>query len=105
MRSEKIVAFAVLGHPNEGKSSVVSTLTEDDSVKISATPGETVKCRAFPVSIDGIEIIRFTDTPGFQYPKKTLEWFRNYEGEKEKIVQAFVNEHKKSEQFKHECEL
>jgi ribosome biogenesis GTPase A len=45
--------FAVVGHPNEGKSSVLSTLAEDDSVRISPVPGETRECRRFPVRVDG----------------------------------------------------
>ncbi len=64
--------FAILGHPNEGKSSVLSTLAEDDSVRVSSTPGETTKCRTFPVIIDGREVLRFTDTPGFQNPGRIL---------------------------------
>ena len=64
--------FAILGHPNEGKSSVLSTLAEDDSVRVSATPGETTECRTFPVVIDGREVLRFTDTPGFQNPARVL---------------------------------
>ena len=47
-----------MGHPNEGKSSVVSTLSEDDSVVITPVPGATVACRAYPVMIDGEEIIQ-----------------------------------------------
>jgi GTP-binding protein EngB required for normal cell division len=66
---DKSPVFAVLGHPNEGKSSVVSTLAEDDSVKISPTPGETRTCREYPVIIDGRTVIRFVDTPGFQNPR------------------------------------
>ncbi len=64
--------IAILGHPNEGKSSVLSTLSEDDSVKVSATPGETTECRTFPVIIDGQEVLRFTDTPGFQNPSRVV---------------------------------
>ncbi|KJS03483.1 MAG: hypothetical protein VR65_00460 [Desulfobulbaceae bacterium BRH_c16a] len=64
--------FAILGHPNEGKSSVLSTLAEDDSVRVSPTPGETTECRSFPVIIDGREVLRFTDTPGFQNPARVL---------------------------------
>lgn len=64
--------FAILGHPNEGKSSVLSTLAEDDSVRVSPIPGETVECRSFPVIIDGHEVLRFTDTPGFQNPARVL---------------------------------
>ena len=67
-----IPEFAILGHPNEGKSSVLSTLAEDDSVRVSNTPGETTECRSFPVVIDGQEVLRFTDTPGFQNPARVL---------------------------------
>ncbi len=67
-----IPEFAILGHPNEGKSSVLSTLAEDDSVRVSPIPGETVECRPFPVIIDGREVLRFTDTPGFQNPARVL---------------------------------
>lgn len=71
-----IPEFAILGHPNEGKSSVLSTLAEDDSVRVSQTPGETIECRSFPVIIDGHEILRFTDTPGFQNPAQMLSEMR-----------------------------
>jgi GTP-binding protein EngB required for normal cell division len=67
-----IPEFAILGHPNEGKSSVLSTLAEDDSVRVSPMPGETTECRSFPVIIDGREVLRFTDTPGFQNPARVL---------------------------------
>ncbi|MBU1171228.1 MAG: GTPase/DUF3482 domain-containing protein [Proteobacteria bacterium] len=100
-----IPEFAVLGHPNEGKSSLVSTLTEDDSVKISSYPGETTECRIFPVTIDGIEIIRFTDTPGFQVPRQTLSWFEKYTGPQENMVQDFIIENRDNPTFKDEVEL
>lgn len=74
--ASEVLTVAVVGHPNEGKSSVVSTLTEDDSVRITPTPGETLVCRAFPVIIDGREMVRFVDTPGFQTPRATLEWLQ-----------------------------
>lgn len=67
-----IPEIAIIGHPNEGKSSVLSTLAEDDSVRISPLPGETTECRTFPVTVDGHELIRFTDTPGFQNPSRVL---------------------------------
>ena len=105
MNSRTIPEFAVLGHPNEGKSSVVSTLTEDDSVKVSPTPGETIRCRAFPVIIDGREIIRFIDTPGFQVPRKTLEWFKTFNGPSDRIVQEFIKANQDNRIFSDECEL
>ena len=100
-----IPEFAVLGHPNEGKSSLVSTLTEDDSVKISPIPGETTQCRIFPVTIDGREIVRFTDTPGFQAPLKTLDWFKKNGGQGPDALTSFIKENSSDPLFKDECEL
>ncbi len=97
--------FAVVGHPNEGKSSVLSTLAEDDSVRISPDPGETTECRGFPVIIDGREIIRFVDTPGFQNPRNTLRWMQNYEGPDEEMVKEFIYAHEKDPAFRDDCEL
>jgi len=77
MLMTKVPEFAILGHPNEGKSSVLSTLAEDDSVRVSSTPGETIICRTFPVVIDGREMLRFTDTPGFQNPGRVLSEIKN----------------------------
>ncbi len=101
----QIPVFAIVGHPNEGKSSVVSTLSEDDSVPIAPTPGTTVVCRTYPVTIDGEEIIRFVDTPGFQSPKRALNWFKRYAGPEQHQVQAFIAEHENIPEFKDECEL
>lgn len=100
-----IPEFAIIGHPNEGKSSVLSTLAEDDSVRVSAVPGETVVCQAFPVRIDGREIIRFIDTPGFQNPRQTLEWLQAYQGPEEGMVAAFIGAHQDDPAFHDDCEL
>jgi GTPase Era involved in 16S rRNA processing len=102
---DKSPIFAVLGHPNEGKSSVVSTLAEDDSVKISPTPGETRTCREYPVIIDGHTVIRFIDTPGFQNPRKTLEWIEKYSGPDHRMISEFIKTHRGNDNFADECEL
>lgn len=78
-----LTEIAIIGHPNEGKSSVLSTLAEDDSVRISPYPGETTVCRSFPVMIDNHEIIRFVDTPGFQNPAKILAKLKTLNGSSE----------------------
>lgn len=102
---KKIPEFAIIGHPNEGKSSVVSTLAEDDTVAISTTPGETVVCQVLPVTIDGEEIIRFIDTPGFQNPRATLAWMKSYSGPDELLLNSFIETHKNDPDFRDECEL
>ena len=100
-----IPEFAVVGHPNEGKSSVLSTLAEDDSVRISPLPGETRECQTFPVFIDGREVVRFTDTPGFQNPRKTLQWIEKYKGSHETLVRDFIDAHKDNPDFQDDCRL
>ena len=105
MKENTIPEFAVVGHPNEGKSSVLSTLAEDDSVRISPMPGETRDCQTFPVAIDGKEIIRFTDTPGFQNPRKTLKWMQDYTGSDETLIQDFIEAHQNNSDFHDDCRL
>lgn len=103
--SSTVPEFAIIGHPNEGKSSVLSTLAEDDSVRISPIPGETVVCQAFPVRIDGREIIRFIDTPGFQNPRQTLQWLQEYRGPEEQMLTSFIAAHRDDPAFRDDCEL
>jgi len=105
MNRYRIPEFAIIGHPNEGKSSVLSTLAEDDSVRISPIPGETMVCQAFPVRIDGQEIIRFIDTPGFQNPRRTLQWLQEYQGPEDRLLEAFLASHRDDPDFHDDCEL
>jgi GTP-binding protein EngB required for normal cell division len=100
-----VPVFAVLGHPNEGKSSVVSTLTEDDQIRVSRIPGETTESTPYTITIDGKDIIRFVDTPGFQVPKQALAWFRKFEGNPEHVVEAFIEVFKNDPFYADECEL
>lgn len=97
--------YAVLGHPNEGKSSVVSTLTENERVKISTTPGETLRCKRFVIELDGEAALEIIDTPGFQNPAATLKWFEAWEGPESDMVDAFMQAHRDQEAFHHDLEL
>ena len=97
--------FAIVGHPNEGKSSVLSTLTEDDQVTVSSYPGETVVCQRFPVRINGEIILEFVDTPGFQNPNKVLRWMLKSGKTDEALLEAFLDEHRHIPEFHHDCEL
>ncbi|MBW1799108.1 MAG: GTPase/DUF3482 domain-containing protein [Deltaproteobacteria bacterium] len=105
MTENRVPEFAIVGHPNEGKSAVVSTLAEDDSVRVSPYPGETIVCQTFPVMIDGREIIRFTDTPGFQNPKKILTWMKKNPAPDDRILRVFRESHAGDPDFREDCEL
>jgi len=103
--NQRTPEFAILGHPNEGKSSVLSTLTEDDSVRISPIPGETKQCRTFPVTIDNREIIRFTDTPGFQNPLRILHELKKLPDSANEILQRFLEKNMGIAELRDDCEL
>lgn len=100
--------FAVVGHPNKGKSSIVSALALDDSVQISDTPGTTVKKRGFPLSVDGKVLYELFDTPGFQRARRLLAWLEKHQVSADKrseVVQAFIDAHREDERFRDEIEL
>lgn len=100
--------FAVVGHPNKGKSSIVSALALDDTVHISDVPGTTTKQRAFPLKVDGKVLYELLDTPGFQRARQVLAWLEKHEVSADKryeVVEAFINEHKENEKFNDEIEL
>lgn len=101
--SSAIPHFAIVGHPNEGKSSVVSTLAEDDQVRISDLPGETIARRAYPVRVEGQEILRFIDTPGFQHPQQMLEWMNTHTGDSPAL--DFIATHRDKPSFAQDLEL
>jgi len=101
--------FVVVGHPNKGKSSIVSALTLDDTIEISNLPGTTKEARSFYLKSDDKILYELVDTPGFQRPKKVLEYLKSF-GEvsaidRPKLVQKFVQENINNPKFKDEIEL
>jgi len=104
----KYPRFAVVGHPNKGKSSIVSALALDDTVHISDVPGTTTKQRAFPLKVDGKVLYELLDTPGFQRARQVLAWLEKHEVSADKryeVVVAFINVHKDDAKFNDEIEL
>ena len=70
--------LVVVGHPNKGKSSIVSTLAQDDSVRIAPQPGTTIKSRRFPMRVDEQVLYTLVDTPGFQRARRALQWLQQH---------------------------
>jgi hypothetical protein len=100
--------FAIVGHPNKGKSSIVATLAEDDAVAISPHPGTTTQARAYPMRVDGEVLYELLDTPGFQRARETLAWLKAHDrgaGERAAIVAEFVRSHENDARFHDEREL
>lgn len=101
----KIPAFVVAGQPNDGKTTVVSTLTEDDRMKISPIPGSTRMCRGYSMRVDGLDKIIIYDTPGFQNTGAVLEWTREHSREFVNPAQAFIDQPEHREEFPDDCEV
>ncbi|MCE5231010.1 DUF3482 domain-containing protein [bacterium] len=100
--------FVVVGHVNRGKSSIVSTLAADESVRIDATPGTTRQCRSYPMRLNGQTLYVLVDTPGFERARHMLAWLREREtstADRRALVRRFVDEHARSGQFEQEIEL
>ena len=104
----KAPTFAVVGHPNKGKSSVVATLSQNDAIAIALEPGTTRKRQAYPLKVDGQILYTLVDTPGFQRPRRVLEWLEAHSvsaSDHADTVKAFVTQHQGDGRFTDECEL
>ena len=104
-----IPLFAVVGHPNKGKSSVVAALTQDDSVAISPLSGTTRQSQRFRLELDGRPVFELIDTPGFQRANGCLAWLKQgpelNAGQRPTRVQAFVDTFTDTDRFVDEVEL
>ncbi len=100
--------FAVVGHPNKGKSSIVATLAEDERLAIGPTPGTTRRAAPHTFSIDGQPQYVLVDTPGFQRAGAVLNWLEaraTTASARGQLVAQFVREHDGDPRFHDECEL
>lgn len=100
--------FAVVGHPNKGKSSVVATLSQNDAIAIALEPGTTRTRQAYPLKVDGHTLYTLVDTPGFQRPRRVLQWLQAHSlsaSDHPDTVKAFVTQHQGDGRFVDECEL
>ncbi len=100
--------FAVVGHPNKGKSSIVATLASDEQVEISALSGTTREAQEYPLVVDGETLYVLIDTPGFQRARAALEWMQAHattSAERAQVVRRFVEQHRGDARFEAECRL
>ena len=101
----KAPVFSAVGHPNEGKSSLISTLTENETIRISPTPGETVECTPYTLEVNEVPVLQLIDTPGFQNPSATLQWMQEWKGPENELIAAFLKAHQNKPDYHHDREL
>ena len=104
--------LAVVGCVNMGKSSIVSTLVEDDAVLIESRPGSTVYNHSYDLTIDDQTAFTLVDTPGFQNARRALAWMEQWQADHAadnvnatQAVRAFVDANADDESFQHEVRL
>ena len=103
-----VPVFAVVGRVNRGKSSIIATLAEEDSILISPLPGTTRRATHYDVALGGEVLFRLIDTPGFEDAARALAWLeRGNPGadQRRARVAAFRQTFAGSDEFVEECEL
>jgi len=106
--NERIPHFIIVGHPNKGKSTIVSTLAHDESVEIGPTPGTTQACQSYPMSIGNKTLYVLVDTPGFQRPRRVLEYLKSKTPlitERSSKITELLNETQSAHLFPDEIEI
>lgn len=106
-----IPCFAVVGKVNTGKSAVLATLLEEDDnriIRVSPEPGETTRCARLSLILDGVERLRFIDTPGFQRPIEAMRAIQALHDDTgtapdRRTMQRFVRAY--HQEFNDECRL
>jgi hypothetical protein len=106
--SQELARFAVVGRVNKGKSSIVSTLTEDDAVRVDVSPGSTRSCQEFRLRVRGRTLFTIVDTPGFENAGAMLRWLTEREtsaADRPRLVEEFVATFTGGKEFPEECLL
>lgn len=94
--------FAVVGHPNQGKSSVVSTLVQDDHIAISPVSGTTREAHSYRLVLGEDILYELLDTPGFQRARQILGWCTEHSSsaaDHPRMLATFVARHSEEARY------
>lgn len=106
--NDSLPGFVVVGNVNQGKSSVVAALIEDDTVPIDNYPGTTRRSAEYVFRAEGRDLFRIVDTPGFQRARSLLAKLRpraTHAGERPAAIRAWLAESSSREEFPDEHAL
>ncbi|NVK89170.1 MAG: GTPase/DUF3482 domain-containing protein [Gammaproteobacteria bacterium] len=107
MNNPATPTFAVVGHPNKGKSSIVATLAHNDSIQISPRSRTTLTAERYEIKTANGQF-HLIDTPGFQRPSKVLQWLTEHSqsaSDRAQTIKAFVLDADCRRDFPDEVEL
>lgn len=100
--------FAVVGHPNQGKSSLVSTLTQDDHIAVSPVSGTTREAHRYQLMLEQSVLYELVDTPGFQRARQIISWCEQHSqgaAGRPDALRRFVSEHRDDPKYADDCTL
>jgi hypothetical protein len=100
-----IPTFAIVGDPNDGKTTLASTLAEDDTAAIDARAGTTKRREVHDFVLRGRPVLRFIDTPGFENTPQLRHWFEAHARESGDLAERFIAEHEGDPRYQPECEI
>lgn len=100
---QRVYKLAIVGRPNDGKSSIFANFLGDDEVAVSPIPGETKQMQPREINLGecNIEVI---DTPGLQHPETVFLKFQEYRAAGRPCVSTFIAEHSDSK-YAHDIEI
>lgn len=100
--------IAIIGDPNKGKSSFVSTFAYNDGIAVSSKSGETIKSSCHPLKIENETVYELYDTPGFNNDEKLFEYINENETKFLNIyelIKIFIEDYKENNDFSKDIEI
>jgi small GTP-binding protein len=101
------VEIIIIGETNDGKTTIVSNLIEDEHAVIGPEPGTTRKAHRHRLwDRKGELLLEVWDTPGFEETDEMHYWFTRRAGETVgNLAQAFIREHADDPDWRKDIEL
>ena len=106
--TDALPRFVVVGNVNQGKSSVVAALTEDEAVPIDSYPGTTRRSAEYVFRAGDESLFVIVDTPGFQRARQLLAWLTplaSHAAQRPDAVRRFLADAATNREYPDEVEL
>ena len=100
--------IAIVGIPNEGKSSFVSTLAYNDGISVSSKSGETTLSSKHSLKIKSEVVYELYDTPGFDDDEGVLNYINDNKmkySDIYELIRSFIKENTEENTFSKDIEI